>query len=529
MSDLKKKVKDMEKEEINEIIVLSHFQNRKIDEYYNYFPSEYKLDEESEKKSKKAEEIAKKEKELGLKSYGYKFEPTYIKDEEIEKNNIKNTELLVNKSLNSHYKIDKNKINEIFNKIKIKVPLKGIYILSNEKIFTFEKIDKQNQIKKLKEGEINDNITNNNMNNNNKNNMKKRNINNLAYPFSLINSGKSSKQKIRIYNNHDFSLINEVELEDGFVKIYQKNLGFGLNIVKTEISELSAIELDNKDIIISSYDKYNLKISVYQYNKNNNNYLLLQKIVEPIKNSIFKNDEDTESYKKIKKLSGNRFMTTLNDLIKIYSPNENKMYEVIFSYDFDSIKDTYEIDEKSFIFFTYKSLPNHSVYQNFNSIHAYRKISDYYYAIKKIKFNNEKPPTKVLFDLKQEVNYIKLTDYVILKKNYILIGINENLYIFSIKSGNQLKKYTLLEKGEKNNNLFEIKFYNIYKWNCPDDNEFIMNVGGNITLFKLNEKENEMIDLTIINYSYIESNGKLIKMNENNQFCIQCDDYLLIY
>ena len=521
MSNLEKKAKDIKKEEINEIIVLSHFQNRKIDEYSNYFPSEYKLDEESEKKSKEALEIAEEEKELGLKSYGYKFEQTYIKDEEIEKNNIKNTELFVNKSLNSYYKIDKNKINEIFNKIKIKVPLKGIYILSNEKIFTFENIDEKNQIKKLKEGEINDNINNIN------------NINNLAYPFSFFNSGKSSKQKIRIYNNHDFSLINEVELEDGFVKIYQKDLGFVLNKVLnkviTEQSELSAIELDNKDIIISSYDKDHLKINIYQYNKNNNNYILIQKIDEPIKNSIFKNEKDTESYKKIKKLSGNRFMTTLNDLIKIYSSNENKMYEVIFSYDFDSIKDIYEIDEKSFIFFTYKSLPNHSVYQNFNSIHAYSKIYDYYYAIKKIKFNKVKPPTKVLFDLKQEVNYIKLTDYVILKENYILIGINENLYIFSIKSGNQLKKYTLLEKGEKNNNLFKIKFYNIYKWNCPDDNEFIMNVEGNITLFKLNEKENEVIDLTIINYSYIESNGKLIKMNENNQFCIQCDDYLLIY
>ena len=53
MSNFKTNVKDMKKEELNEIIVLSHFQNRKIDEYYNYFPSEYKLDEESEKKSKK--------------------------------------------------------------------------------------------------------------------------------------------------------------------------------------------------------------------------------------------------------------------------------------------------------------------------------------------------------------------------------------------------------------------------------------------------------------------------------------------
>ena len=178
----------------------------------------------------------------------------------------------------------------------------------------------------------------------------------------MIDLDESSKQKFRIYNNHDFNLINEVELEDGFVKIYEN-----------EQSELSAIELDNKDLIISSYGDDHLKINVYQYNKNNNNYILIQKIDEPIKNSIFKTEQDTESYKKIKKLSGNRFMTTSNDLIKIYSPNKNRMYEVIFSYNFESIKDIYEIDENSFIFFIYKSLPNHSVYQNYNNIDAYEE------------------------------------------------------------------------------------------------------------------------------------------------------------
>ena len=115
------------------------------------------------------------------------------------------------------------------------------------------------------------------------------------------------------------------------------------------------------------------------------------------------------------------------------------------------------------------------------------------------------------------------------KKKYLIIGINENLYIFSLKDGKQLKKYTLLEKGEKNTNLFIIKYYDIYKWNCADDNEFITNMSGNITLFRLYEKEKEIIDLKIINYSYLENNKKLIKMNEDNQFFIQCDDGLLIY
>ena len=51
--------------------------------------------------------------------------------------------------------------------------------------------------------------------------------------------------------------------------------------------------------------------------------------------------------------------------------------------------------------------------------------------------------------------------------------------------------------------------------------KFIANMKGNITLFKLEEKENEKIDLKVINYSYIEGENKLVKMNENNQFLIQ--------
>ena len=54
------------KNEINEIIVLSHFQNSKNSELNIYFPSEYVLDEKSQKESKK---LAKKEKKLGFKPY----------------------------------------------------------------------------------------------------------------------------------------------------------------------------------------------------------------------------------------------------------------------------------------------------------------------------------------------------------------------------------------------------------------------------------------------------------------------------
>ena len=45
---------------------MSHFQNSKNSELNIYFPSEYVLDEKSQKESKK---LAKKEKKLGFKPY----------------------------------------------------------------------------------------------------------------------------------------------------------------------------------------------------------------------------------------------------------------------------------------------------------------------------------------------------------------------------------------------------------------------------------------------------------------------------
>jgi hypothetical protein len=341
--------------------------------------------------------------------------------------------------------------------------------------------------------------------NNNINNMINNNINNMTN-ISKINENEIIKQKFKIYENQKFSLLNEIELE--------------------KESILSAIELDNKDLIITSYsNNIDVNINIYQYK--NNNYMLYQKIKEKFVNKI------------IKKLSGNRFMTTSKNIlnINIYSLNKKNLYEVSLSHEFKVDKshidniDIYEIDQNNFIFCILESTPNTSVYQNYNDIHAYRDIFDYTYKIKKITFNKEKPSTTVLFKFQRKIHNINSTEYVILKKKYFIIGVEDILYIFSIKNGKQLKKYTFLENGEKNTNLYTIKYYKIYKWNCSDDDEFITNMGGNITLFKLEEKEkeNEIINLKIINYSYIEDGKCLIKMNENNQFFIQYDYYILIY
>ena len=60
-----------------------------------------------------------------------------------------------------------------------------------------------------------------------------------------------------------------------------------------------------------------------------------------------------------------------------------------------------------------------------------------------------------------------------------------------------------------------MKSNKIIKWNNINDDEFVLIINGNITLFKLNDKSG--INLEIIAYSYFKN---IIKFDEkNNRFC----------
>ena len=75
-----------------------------------------------------------------------------------------------------------------------------------------------------------------------------------------------------------------------------------------------------------------------------------------------------------------------------------------------------------------------------------------------------------------------------------------------------------------------IKNYDIHKWNCSDDDEFILNIEGNITLFKLYEEEKEKIGIKIITFSFFKRAKNLRKIDEkNNIFYRQFDKYILIF
>ena len=100
------------------------------------------------------------------------------------------------------------------------------------------------------------------------------------------------------------------------------------------------------------------------------------------------------------------------------------------------------------------------------------------------------------------------------------------ILIFDILNGEKLKEYIILEEEK---NLYKYSDYEIKKWNNINDNEFILIKKGNIFLFELNENSQNNIELTIIAYSYFPQVNCVTKMNEENSFFIDKEDYILIY
>ena len=98
---------------------------------------------------------------------------------------------------------------------------------------------------------------------------------------------------------------------------------------------------------------------------------------------------------------------------------------------------------------------------------------------------------------------------VIIKNKYLLVWIDNRILLFDIYSGKLLKKYEILTEGI--DNLYK-RSANIQKWNNQSDNEFFINISGNIFLFRLTDEN----DIIIIANSYFKEVKNLIKLDENN-------------
>ena len=236
-------------------------------------------------------------------------------------------------------------------------------------------------------------------------------------------------------------------------------------------------------------------------------------------------------------------MSVSNYEIKLYSLNKNNCYEVILFYNDDSrYKDIYEIDGENYLIID-------SIIRHYHRVFNCDKPEEHYtiknIVIKKIKLNKIKKDEKekILEEFKENVRFKnlisslklissevcrtiregeKISNFIILKNKYLLIQSAYNLYIFNLSNLKQLAKYSILVYGETK--IHSVGKMSIQKWKCMNDNEFILNIKGNITLFRL-EKENEkIINLNIIAFSYFPKLGTLYRINEENKFLVYDDD-----
>ena len=104
----------------------------------------------------------------------------------------------------------------------------------------------------------------------------------------------------------------------------------------------------------------------------------------------------------------------------------------------------------------------------------------------------------------------------------MLIQSAYDLYIFNLSNLKQLAKYSIKVYGEKK--IDSVGKMSIQKWKCINDNEFILNINGNITLFRLEKENGKKINLNIIVFSYFPKLGTLYRINEENKFLVYEDD-----
>ena len=100
--------------------------------------------------------------------------------------------------------------------------------------------------------------------------------------------------------------------------------------------------------------------------------------------------------------------------------------------------------------------------------------------------------------------YHNLSNYVIIKNKYFIIMIDNNVLLFDLINGNQLKRYEIVI--EYKDNLYIYDYIDIEKWNNTEDNEFILSIYRNIFLFDIEEDENNKLNLKIVGQSSLGNN-----------------------
>ena len=327
-----------------------------------------------------------------------------------------------------------------------------------------------------------------------------------------------------VYDNRFFNKLYEIKFEENY------------NITK-------AIQLDNKDLVFFAVNL----IMIYRLKEEK--YYLFQKIEEN-QTGYYQQDSysgcmaypKTFEAESIKEISGNRFICISNYGFKMYSLNEKNEYNVtLLEWYHEGLETIIELDKNSFIFCSRISYgdslgdPAHNeliidkinlreirTKEKENKLIKEADVNRYYgHQISERDKMPDEESIKVIESLKFTYDHKKFIEYsireeyhyfkgnAILKNKYFIIGIDNNILIFDILSGKQVKRYELLINGGDNAYICNA---NIIKWNNNEDNEFLINIKGNIVLFELTNNNN----LKIISQSFFESINYFKKLNEKN-------------
>ena len=466
----------------NEIVVLSNLKKEKnssfFDSYrYEYFSPWSKRREKEEKEKGKTKEEIEKEVEIEI------FE---------EKEKLKE------QSLKSHYKIEKNKRQELealFKSPKLKVSLSNPAFLGKGKICEL------------------------------------------------------SENKCIIYETKSFNKLYEIQLTNvrninSVVELVNNDLIFFVESSK----KVNKWSYDNEILIYRLKDKY---YNLEQKIKEDRNGYHIQKTYSGC--SVYSKDFELLD---IKRLSGNRFMSISNYGFRIYSLNNNNQYSLILmDVHLEGIDKIYEIDENKYILCTNKHYGASLGGPDFDKLLIeevkIKNISENELNKRILGFNekernfwdfdenndnfNKEKSKKMISSLKLissfETIFVYSTyggrhnfsDFIILKNKYFCILVDNHLLIFNLLDNVLTKRYTFLIDGKKN--LYIESSYNIRKWKNNNDNEFLLIVKNSIILLELNEenlKGKLVINLKIIgDYNFPETTYLLT--DDENKFYAKGD------
>jgi hypothetical protein len=244
---------------------------------------------------------------------------------------------------------------------------------------------------------------------------------------------------------------------------------------------------------------------------------------------------DFHKYKiiSISPLSEKRFLVYLDNGINIFCLHQkyNIYYSEIFisKYGNPDIKRIYEANNIIIICSSigkvgndYIRPPTYKIRTSIQNLDSNKKIL--FLKCEMIICNEEKSGQK---ENSYKISYnINFSNGIILKNKYFIFMLDNNLLVLSLLTFEIIKNYSLVFYYDDDFLIYTD--FQIEKWDEINDNEFILNVNGNITLFELIE-DNLEIGLKILAYYYFPKIGYIQKVDDNNNYCRIFDEKIEFY